>query len=84
MNDSNESDDSNRGRGHGSVRGSIVVVAKCPIPGKSKTRLIPLLGEEGSVELAKGMLSDVLKSINGCVSYLETYTVLHFKCGATF
>ena len=64
--------------------GSIVVFAKCPIPGKSKTRLIHLLGEEGSVELAKGMLSDVLKSINGCVSYLETYTVLHFKCGATF
>ena len=50
------------------VKGSIVVVAKCPIPGKSKTRLIPLLGEEGSVRLARGMLSDVVKTIDGCVS----------------
>ena len=51
-----------------SVEGSIVVVAKCPIPGKSKTRLIPLLGKEGSVRLARSMLSDVLKTIDGCVS----------------
>lgn len=60
-------------------KGSIVVFAKCPIPGKSKTRLIPLLGEEGSVQLAKGMLSDVLKCIDGCVSNLAViYTcVLH-------
>mmetsp|Transcript_12575 Transcript_12575/g.26501 ORF Transcript_12575/g.26501 Transcript_12575/m.26501 type:complete len:128 (+) Transcript_12575:151-534(+) len=50
------------------IRGSIVVVAKCPIPGKSKTRLIPLMGEMGSVRLAKSMLSDVLKTIAGCVS----------------
>ena len=50
------------------VKGSIVVVAKCPIPGKSKTRLIPLLGEEGSVRLARGMLSDVIKTIDRCVS----------------
>lgn len=48
------------------IRGSIVVVAKCPIPGKSKTRLIPLMGEMGSVRLAKSMLSDVLKTIAGC------------------
>ena len=45
---------------------TIAVVAKCPIPGKSKTRLIPLLGEEGSVQLAKAMLSDVLTTISNC------------------
>jgi hypothetical protein len=50
------------------ARGSIVVVAKCPIPGKSKTRLIPLLGPEGSVVLAKAMLSDVLTTLTECVS----------------
>jgi glycosyltransferase A (GT-A) superfamily protein (DUF2064 family) len=50
------------------ARGSIVVVAKCPIPGKSKTRLIPLLGPEGSVVLAKAMLSDVLTTLSECVS----------------
>lgn len=66
-------DTSNDGDAKESVwygNGSIVVFAKCPIPGKSKTRLIPLLGEEGSVQLAKGMLSDVLKSIGGCVSII--------------
>mmetsp|Transcript_29177 Transcript_29177/g.48223 ORF Transcript_29177/g.48223 Transcript_29177/m.48223 type:complete len:292 (-) Transcript_29177:1058-1933(-) len=46
-----------------SVGGAIVVVAKCPLPGKSKTRLIPMLGEEGSAQLAKAMLSDVLCSL---------------------
>ena len=47
---------------------AVVVVAKCPIPGRSKTRLIPLLGEEGSSKLAKAMLSDVLVSLSKCVS----------------
>jgi glycosyltransferase A (GT-A) superfamily protein (DUF2064 family) len=47
-----------------------VVVAKCPIPGKSKTRLIPLLGPEGSVVLAKAMLADVLTTLTECVSDL--------------
>lgn len=47
---------------------SIVVVAKCPIPGQSKTRLIDLLGEEGSAVLAKAMLADVLTCISHCVS----------------
>ena len=46
-----------------STRGVVVVVAKCPIPGKSKTRLIPLVGEKGSARLAKAMLSDVLLSL---------------------
>lgn len=45
---------------------AIVVVAKCPIPGKSKTRLIPMLGEAGSSQLAKAMLSDVLVTLSEC------------------
>lgn len=47
--------------------GAIVVVSKCPTNGKSKTRLIPLLGEEGAASLAKAMLSDVLLTLNNCV-----------------
>jgi glycosyltransferase A (GT-A) superfamily protein (DUF2064 family) len=50
------------------VDGSIVLVAKCPIPGKSKTRLIPLLGEDGSVALAQAMLSDILTNLTALVS----------------
>jgi len=61
--------------------GSIVVFAKCPIPGKSKTRLIPLLGEEGSVRLAKGMLSDVLKTIDGCPKLSSVRKILVYAPG---
>lgn len=47
---------------------TIVVVAKCPIPGKTKTRLVPLLGETSSAELAKSMLADILLCLCSCVS----------------
>jgi hypothetical protein len=50
--------------------GAIAVIAKCPMAGKSKTRLIPLLGEQGSAALARAMLSDVLTSLSRCVSPL--------------
>ena len=50
------------------VCGTIVVVAKCPIAGASKTRLAPLLGAEGAALLAEAMLSDVLVSLSECVS----------------
>lgn len=46
------------------LTGSIVVVAKYPAPGKSKTRLEPLLGAAGSALLAKAMLSDVLSTLS--------------------
>ena len=52
------------------VGGAIVVVAKCPIPGSCKTRLVPMLGNDGAANLARAMLSDVLSSICGCVSVL--------------
>jgi hypothetical protein len=43
--------------------GAIVVVAKCPVPGNGKTRLIPLLGLCDLAMLAKAMLSDVLLTL---------------------
>jgi len=47
---------------------SIVVVAKVPVAGKSKTRLIPKFGEDGSAKLARAMLLDVLTCLSDCVS----------------
>jgi len=43
---------------------AIVVFAKCPIPGSSKTRLAGLLGEHGSAMMAEAMLSDVILSLS--------------------
>ena len=64
--DDEEEDDSSGGcAGTG---GAIVVVAKCPIPNKSKTRLLPLLGVRGATQLAKAMLCDVLLTLSKCVS----------------
>ena len=45
-------------------KGAIVIFAKCPIPGSSKTRLSELVGDEGSAALAKAMLSDVLLTVS--------------------
>ena len=37
-------------------RTRIVIFAKAPVPGKVKTRLIPVLGEIGAARLANEML----------------------------
>lgn len=44
--------------------GAIVIFAKYPISGSSKTRLSPLLGDDGSASLARAMLSDVIEGIS--------------------
>ena len=51
--------------------GAIVVFAKCAIPNKCKTRLIPLLGAQNAADLAQAMLSDVLVALAECVSRLQ-------------
>jgi rSAM/selenodomain-associated transferase 1 len=39
----------------------IVIFAKAPVPGRVKTRLIPVLGEEGAARLAGAMLLDTCR-----------------------
>ena len=54
-------------------RSAIVVIAKCPIPGTSKTRLAKgdaSIGATGAATLARAMLSDVLMTLSKCVSPL--------------
>ena len=62
------------------MTGVIVVVAKCPLPGKSKTRLIPLLGVEGSAKLAKAMLSDILLTL---VRYMNRHRIMLYYAPGT-
>ena len=38
----------------------IMIFAKAPVPGSVKTRLIPMLGEEGAAKLAQQMLADTV------------------------
>mmetsp|Transcript_14178 Transcript_14178/g.30587 ORF Transcript_14178/g.30587 Transcript_14178/m.30587 type:complete len:360 (-) Transcript_14178:83-1162(-) len=63
------------------VGGAVVVFAKCPIAGSSKTRLAPLLGPEGAAQLAKAMLSDILVSLSQCVLLNDTLKVLMYAPG---
>jgi uncharacterized protein len=44
-----------------SVRSAVIVMAKAPVPGFAKTRLIPALGTEGSARLAKALLDRAVK-----------------------
>jgi len=49
--------------------GTIILVAKCPIPGSVKTRLRPLFGsDEDCAQFALAMLSDVLEKVGKTVS----------------
>lgn len=43
----------------------IAILAKAPVAGRVKTRLIPALGAEGAADLARAMLEDTLSSAAG-------------------
>jgi len=66
-----------------SVGGAVCVFAKCPIPGQSKTRIAPLLGEDGSASLATAMISDILVSLTSCVPLKETLKILVYAPGSS-
>ena len=42
---------------------SLIVIAKAPLPGFAKTRLIPDLGEEGAARVAEASLADTLWAV---------------------
>ncbi len=42
------------------MRGSVLVMAKAPVPGLAKTRLAPVVGDQGAAELAAAALLDTL------------------------
>ncbi len=64
-----------------SMNGVIIVFAKCPIPGASKTRLSGMLGVDGSAKMAKAMLSDVLLSLSHDGRLSSTKKVLVYAPG---
>jgi len=47
----------------GTKRGRILLLAKAPEPGKAKTRLIPVLGEQGAAELQKRLIRYALDRV---------------------
>jgi rSAM/selenodomain-associated transferase 1 len=45
------------------VEARLIVIAKSPVPGRSKTRLCPPCSPEQAAELAEGALADTLESV---------------------
>jgi uncharacterized protein len=43
---------------------AIALFARTPVPGKVKTRLIPLLGAEGAARFQEALLQDTLREVN--------------------
>jgi uncharacterized protein len=46
------------------LRLTLVVLAKAPCPGRSKTRLAPVFGSQGAAELARAALEDTLDTVS--------------------
>jgi glycosyltransferase A (GT-A) superfamily protein (DUF2064 family) len=57
---------------------AICVVAKCPIPGKSKTRLSSGLTDDGCARMARAMLCDVLAGLHGAQSLSSVMKFLYY------
>lgn len=56
---------------------TIVVIAKAPVAGQCKTRLVPAFGADGSAQFARAMLLDVLTSLSECVSFQTNHVPLY-------
>lgn len=64
----------------GLARAALVLVTKVPLPGSSKTRLVPALGQDGAEAAATAMLTDVLRMAKKEVYYLpHRFSVLPYE-----
>eukprot|EP00937_MAST-01D_sp_MAST-1D-sp2_P002267 g2267.t1 len=62
-------------------RGTLILVSKLPTLGKSKTRLIPRLGQAAALELATAMLTDLLQRLGSSPTLRCVDKVLLFAPG---
>ena len=63
----------------GAVSGDVLIfVSKFPTRGKSKTRLIPALGEEGALDMARALVADAVVNFGQAPELAEARRVLLF------
>ena len=55
------------------IKGALLVFTRAPVPGQTKTRLIPLLGAQGAAEFHETVLSETLA--NAKASMFETVEI---------
>ncbi len=54
----------------------MAIFARLPIPGKAKTRLVPMLGARGSAELHAALLADTIQKVNKAAGDFSSYFFL--------
>lgn len=59
----------------------LIIFTRYPEPGKTKTRLIPLLGEEGAATLQRHMTEQKLTEVNQLLSFYPLSVEVHFAGG---
>lgn len=52
----------------------LVIFSRAPVPGRSKTRLIPVIGAEGAAQLHSAMLSNLVDElVTACLAPIDLY-----------
>ncbi len=64
------------------ARGRLIVFTRYPTPGKTKTRLIPLLGAGGAAELHRKMTQHTLCWARECAHTQQVSLEVHFQGGS--
>ena len=59
----------------------LIIFTRYPEPGKTKTRLIPLLGEEGAATLQRQMTEQKLAEVNQLLTFYPLSVEVHFSGG---
>jgi len=59
----------------------LIVFTRCPIPGETKTRLIPALGEIGAANLQRDMTLHALSNISKLLEARDVTVELHYAGG---
>jgi uncharacterized protein len=55
---------------------ALAIFARAPIPGRAKTRLIPLLGPRGAADFHAALVSDTLQKVNALAERADPYFFL--------
>ncbi len=70
-----------RGASAGGACKGLIIFTRYPEPGTTKTRLIPILGEEGAARLQKNLTENVVAEydrMHGC----DTFLLVHYSGGS--
>ncbi|MBU0961515.1 MAG: TIGR04282 family arsenosugar biosynthesis glycosyltransferase [Proteobacteria bacterium] len=56
----------------------VILFTRYPSPGKCKTRLIPVLGDQGAVRIHQQLVRHILKELDACISRDNTELCIYY------